>query len=260
MRMSQRLKTYDGYLIDLDGTMYLGTEKIKEAAPFVRALRQAEIPYLFVTNNSSMEPREIADVLDKHHIPATEDHIFTSSMATASFIKEHHHEARCYVIGEQGLVQALQQEGIAQTTAHPSHVVVGIDRALTYEKLAQACVAIRGGAMFIATNQDAAIPTERGLLPGNGAITAAIRESTGVEPNWIGKPSSIIMKQALERLGVGNDVIMIGDNYATDIMAGMQAGIDTLLVCTGVTDKQEVNDLPVQPTYVIDNLAQWHVP
>ncbi|HLR14651.1 MAG TPA: TIGR01457 family HAD-type hydrolase [Bacillota bacterium] len=251
------MKQYDGYLIDLDGTMYLGNESIESAAPFIQALLEANIPYLFVTNNSSKSPIELVHILQKHGIHATEKHIFTSSMATANYIEDMHSRASAFVIGEDGLKYALQEKGIEENRVDPTHVVIGIDRELTYDKLSQACLAIRKGATFVSTNSDAAIPTEEGLLPGNGAITAAVRTSTGVDPLFIGKPSAVIMEQAIEELGIGRNVVMVGDNYDTDIQAGIQAGIDTLLVCTGVTKREEALQSRDQPTYICNDLIEW---
>lgn len=251
------MKQYDGYLIDLDGTMYLGKESIEAAGPFIQYLSEVDIPYLFVTNNSSKRPMEIIHELQKHGIHATEEQIFTSSMATANHIEEMNRGSSAFVIGEDGLTYALQKKGIKEKSVDPTHVVIGIDRKLTYEKLSQACLAIRNGATFISTNSDAAIPTEKGLLPGNGAITAAVQTSTGVEPLFIGKPSAIIMEQAIEVLGVGRNVVMVGDNYDTDIQAGIQVGIDTLLVCTGVTKREYTPQLQVQPTHICNDLNEW---
>ena len=146
------------------------------------------------------------------------------------------------------------------TDEDPDYVVVGIDRTITYEKLAKACIAVRNGATFISTNGDIAIPTERGLLPGNGSLTAVITVSTEVEPIFIGKPESIIMEQALTQLGTSKEeTLMIGDNYRTDILAGIHAGIDTLLVHTGVTTKEHLETVEEQPVYTAQTLDEWRI-
>ncbi len=165
-----------------------------------------------------------------------------------------------YVIGEEGLLTALEEKGFQVTEENADFVVVGIDRDITYEKLAVACLAIRNGAIFISTNADIALPTERGFMPGNGAITTAIAVSTQTNPIYIGKPESIIMEQALKVLGTTKEeTIMVGDYYDTDILAGMNAGLDTLLVHTGVTTKELLSKYDRQPTYAIDTLDQWKV-
>ena len=140
---------------------------------------------------------------------------------------------------------------------NPDFVVVGLDRDITYEKLAKACLAVRNGATFISTNGDIAIPTERGLLPGNGSLTSVVAVSTGVDPIFIGKPESIIMEQALKVLGIEkNEALMVGDNYDTDILAGINAGMHTLLVHTGVTTVEKLTEYEVQPTQVVHNLTE----
>ncbi|MEW4192955.1 TIGR01457 family HAD-type hydrolase [Bacillus altitudinis] len=249
---------YKGYLIDLDGTMYKGTEKIEEAGQFVHKLNELNIPYLFVTNNSSRTPKQVAEKLVSFDIPATEEQVFTTSMATANYIAEQKKDASVYVIGEEGIQQAIEEKGLSFGQEDADFVVVGIDRGITYEKLAVGAIAIRQGAQFVSTNGDIAIPTERGLLPGNGSLTSVLTVTTTVQPTFIGKPESIIMEQAMRVLGTDvSETLMVGDNYDTDIMAGMNAGMDTLLVHTGVTTKELLLKYDKQPTYVIDSLSEW---
>jgi 4-nitrophenyl phosphatase len=254
------LKSYKGYLIDLDGTMYRGTELIEEAVDFVKTLREKKIPYLFVTNNSSRTPAQVAKKLRDFGIPAEENLVFTTSQATANYIYELKKDASVYVIGEEGIRTAIEEKGFRFGDEHADFVVVGIDRSITYEKLATACLAVRNGATFISTNGDIALPTERGLLPGNGAITSVITVSTQTKPIFIGKPESIIMEQALKVIGTKKEeTLMVGDNYDTDILAGINAGMDTLLVHTGVTTKEHLKRYEKQPTYVVDSLDQWEI-
>ncbi|MEN2768357.1 TIGR01457 family HAD-type hydrolase [Ornithinibacillus xuwenensis] len=253
------MKKYNGYLIDLDGTMYRGNEVIKEAPAFIKDLKARGIPYLFLTNNSSKTQDQVTDKLNKLGVEAHPEEVFTSSMATAKYLKQTSPNARCYVIGEVGLMEALHREGIHITDQEDCDaVVVGIDRNITYEKLAKACIAVRNGAAFFSTNSDNALPTERGLLPGNGAFTSVIAVSTGKQPTYIGKPEAIIVKEALTVLGTEvDDTILVGDNYNTDIRAGIQAGMDTLMVFTGVTPLEQLETLPIKPTYYINNLSEW---
>lgn len=254
------MKKYKGYLIDLDGTMYKGTERIEAASDFVKRLQTKQIPYLFVTNNSSRTPEQVAEKLRRFDIPADATLVFTSSQATAHYIYEQKKDASVYVIGEEGLHTALKEKGFRYAEEHADFVVMGIDREINYEKLAVACLAVRNGAQFISTNADVALPTERGLMPGNGAFTSVIAVSTQTPPIFIGKPESIIMEQALKVLGMDQkDTLMVGDNYDTDIMAGMNAGIDTLLVHTGVTTKDLLAGYGRKPDYVIDSLDQWEI-
>lgn len=254
------MKQYKGYLIDLDGTMYRGTERIEAASDFVKRLRDKKIPYLFVTNNSSRTPEQVAKKLCEFDIPAEKDLVFTTSMATANYIYNQKQDASVYVIGEEGIRTALHEKGFQLAGEHADFVVVGIDRELTYEKLAVACLAVRNGAQFVSTNGDIALPTERGFMPGNGSITAVIAVSTQTKPTFIGKPEKIIMEQALKVLGTDKEAtLMVGDYYDTDILAGMNAGMDTLLVHTGVTTKELLAGYDRQPTYAIDTLDQWKI-
>jgi 4-nitrophenyl phosphatase len=254
------MKQYKGYLIDLDGTMYRGKEVIKEAGDFVRRLKEKGLPYLFVTNNSSRRPEQVAEKLKTFGISAEKEQVFTTSMATAQFIADKKPGSTAYVIGEEGIRSALEEKGITLQEEKPDFVVVGIDRGINYEKLALACLGVRNGAAFISTNGDIAIPTERGLLPGNGSLTSVVTVSTQTQPIFIGKPESIIMEQALEVLGVSKEeTLMVGDNYDTDIKAGMNAGLDTLLVHTGVTTKEILKQMEEQPTYVINTLDEWDI-
>jgi len=252
------VQKYRAYLIDLDGTMYRGTERIEEAVDFVKALHEKKLPYLFVTNNSSRTPEQIADKLLSFDIPAKPEQVFTSSQAASNYIASENKEARIYMIGEEGLYHALQEKQFTFVDENPDYVIIGIDRNITYEKLAKGCLGIRNGAKFISTNADIAIPTERGLLPGNGALTSVLSVSTGVKPIFIGKPESIIMEQALKVIGAKKEeTLMIGDNYETDITAGIRAGIDTLLVHTGITTKEMLVRYKVQPTYSVHSLLEW---
>lgn len=252
------MKKYKGYLIDLDGTMYRGTERIEAASDFVKKLKEKGIPYLFVTNNSSRTPAQVAKKLVDFDIPASEDLVFTTSQATANYISEKNSKASVYVIGEEGITTALEEKGLKFAGEDADFVVVGIDRDINYEKLAVACLAVRNGATFISTNGDIAIPTERGLLPGNGSLTSVVAVSTQTKPIFIGKPESIIMEQALKVLGTAKEeTLMVGDYYDTDILAGINAGMDTLLVHTGVTTKELLKGYVKQPTYTVDTLDQW---
>lgn len=252
------MKKYKGYLIDLDGTMYRGSERIDAAADFVSRLDQHDIPYLFLTNNSSRTQEQISDKLQSMDIPSTPEHVFTSSIATAKFIKQKKNNARCFVIGEEGLHDALQREGHIVTDIDCDFVVIGIDHEINYDKLSKACIAVRGGAAFISTNSDVAIPTEKGLEPGNGALTSVVTVSTGKEPIFIGKPEEVIMEQALGTLGFSKDeTLMVGDNYHTDILAGINAGMETLMVFTGVTPYADYPLFAKKPTYYVHNLTEW---
>ncbi|GGM30228.1 haloacid dehalogenase [Paraliobacillus quinghaiensis] len=252
------MKSYQGFLIDLDGTVYKGTEKIDEAITFVKELEKRKLPYLFLTNNSTKHPRDVAEKLKEMDVPATTEQVFTTSMATATYISELKPGARVYAIGEEGLHFALEEQGLEIVTEDVDFVVMGLDRDITYEKLAIGALEIRKGATFVATNGDVALPSERGFLPGAGSLISVLSVTTGVEPKFIGKPEAIIVEQALEVLGTSKDeTVMIGDNYDTDILAGINAGIDSLLVHSGVTKKEDLAKIEIQPTHTMESLAEW---
>ncbi|WP_085522877.1 TIGR01457 family HAD-type hydrolase [Tuberibacillus sp. Marseille-P3662] len=252
------MKPYKAYLIDLDGTVYKGTEPINEAIDFVKTLHERGETYLFVTNNATRTKEQVSEKLVNMGAPATPDQVLTTSMAAAQYIQTRTPGASVYFIGEAGLETALIDAGLSFEEDVPDYVVIGLDRHVNYEKLAKASLAVRNGATFISTNPDEVILTERGFLPGNGAITSVVSSATHTDPIFIGKPEAIIVEQALEKLGVAkNEAIMIGDNYHTDILAGINAGVDTLMLHTGVTTREELTNVEEQPSYVMDSLSEW---
>lgn len=254
------MKTYRAYLLDLDGTLYRGKEVIPGAQEFVRWLQDSGRDFLYFTNNSSRTPEQVAEKLRAFGFPAEPEQVMTSSIATARFLQEQTNGKAysVYPIGEVGLLTALKEAGFRFDEQQPDAVVVGIDRDFHYDKMKKACLAIRRGARFIGTNGDKALPTEEGLLPGNGSLCAAIATATGVDPVFVGKPEPFMINYALERLGSEpEETLVVGDNLMTDIRAGAVSGVDTLLVYTGVTTREQVAASDVRPTYEVDNLMQW---
>ncbi len=253
------IMTYKGYLIDLDGTIYKGKDRIPEGEAFVHELQKRQIPYVFVTNNTTRTPQMVQTLLsEQFNIDTPIETIYTATLATIDYMNDMNRGKTAYVIGETGLKIAVQEAGYQEDTENPAYVVVGLDTDLTYEKLVTATLAIQKGAVFIGTNPDLNIPTERGLLPGAGTIIHLIEKATRVTPVIIGKPEAIIMNKSLDRLGVKREeAIVVGDNYLTDITAGIKNDIATLLVTTGFTKAEEVADLPIQPNHVLSSLAEW---
>ncbi|HFR3770149.1 TIGR01457 family HAD-type hydrolase [Streptococcus suis] len=251
--------TYKGYLIDLDGTIYKGTERIPAGERFVHELQERGIPYLFVTNNTTRRPEMVQTMLaENFNIETPLETIYTASLATVDYMNDLGREKTVYVIGEEGLKSAIYEAGYVENTENPAYVVVGLDWQVDYEKFATATLAIQKGATFIGTNPDLNIPTERGHLPGAGSLIALLKAATRVEPIFIGKPEAIIMDKALEILGTErSQTVMVGDNYLTDIRAGIDNGFPTLLVLTGFTKAEEVADLPITPTHVLSSLYEW---
>ncbi|GAB6689244.1 TIGR01457 family HAD-type hydrolase [Streptococcus uberis] len=252
---------YKGYLIDLDGTIYKGRERIPAGERFIQRLQEQEIPYLLVTNNTTRTPQMVQDMLaQQFNIQTPLENIYTATMATVDYMKDMNRGQTAYVIGETGLKSAISEAGYIEDKENPAYVVVGLDSQVTYDKLATATLAIAKGALFIGTNPDLNIPTERGLMPGAGSLVALLEAATRVKPVFIGKPNAIIMNKALDILQVErSEAIMVGDNYLTDIMAGIQNDIASLLVTTGFTKAEEVPNLPIQPDYVVASLDEWDI-
>ncbi|MGT2737687.1 TIGR01457 family HAD-type hydrolase [Streptococcus orisratti] len=251
---------YKGYLIDLDGTIYKGKSRIPAGERFIARLQERGIPYLLVTNNTTRTPEMVQNMLaSQFNVKTPLETIYTATMATVDYMNDMKRGKTAYVIGEKGLKDAIAQAGYQEDIEHPAYVVVGLDTDLTYEKLAIATLAIQKGAMFIGTNPDLNIPTERGLMPGAGSLINLLQSATRVESVIIGKPKAIIMNKSLDVLGVArHEAVMVGDNYLTDIMAGIKNDIATLLVTTGFTKPEEVPNLPVQPDHVLASLDEWN--
>lgn len=251
--------TYKGYLIDLDGTIYKGKDRIPAGEAFVHELQRRNIPYLFVTNNTTRTPETVQTMLaEQFNVETSIETIYTATLATVDYLNDKNLGKKVYVIGDVGLKQAIAEAGYIEDTDNPDYVVVGLDWEVDYEKLSIATLAIQKGAHFVGTNPDLNIPTERGLMPGAGSIITLIEVATRVKPVYIGKPNAIIIEKSVEHLGLPREeVIMVGDNYLTDIRAGIDNDIPTLLVTTGFTKPEEVPDLPIQPDYVLSSLAEW---
>lgn len=256
------MKKYAGYMIDLDGTIYRGKEKIPAAKRFIERLQEHDIPFLFVTNNSTQAPIKVVENLaNNFDIHVKEENVYTSALATADYIADLNKDKRSvYVIGEVGLKQAILDKGFHFEETNPDYVVVGLDYDVTYHKFELATLAIKRGAKFIGTNADTNLPNERGLVPGAGSVIALVECSTQQKATYIGKPETIIMEKALERLGLQKDeVVMVGDNYMTDIKAGINFGIDTMLVYTGVSTRELVRKQEIAPTIELGSLDEWKV-
>ncbi|HGM9432833.1 TPA: TIGR01457 family HAD-type hydrolase [Streptococcus pyogenes] len=252
---------YKGYLIDLDGTIYQGKNRIPAGERFIKRLQERGIPYLLVTNNTTRTPEMVQSMLaNQFHVETGIETIYTATMATVDYMNDMNRGKTAYVIGETGLKSAIAAAGYVEELENPAYVVVGLDSQVTYEMLAIATLAIQKGALFIGTNPDLNIPTERGLMPGAGALNALLEAATRVKPVFIGKPNVIIMNKSLEVLGIQrSEAVMVGDNYLTDIMAGIQNDIATILVTTGFTRPEEVPTLPIQPDHVLSSLDEWRL-
>ena len=216
-----------------------------------------------MTNNATRTPEEVVSYLwDICQIETTAEHVYTSGLAAVDYIARNHPESKTYVVGEAALIAQMEEARLELTrdVAQIDLVLQALDREATYESLTIASRAIRNGATFIVTNPDTNIPTEVGLVPGSGSLTAFLERSTQQDPLIIGKPYEHIMDGAVERLGFDkSEVAMIGDNYNTDILAGINYGMDTILTLTGFTQREDLENVHAQPSYIITNMNEWKV-
>jgi 4-nitrophenyl phosphatase len=247
-------------IIDMDGVLWRGDQPMSALLPFFDTLRRLGIRFILATNNASKSGDEYVAKLNAFGANVALDEILTSPQATASYLAQHSPDARVFVIGEPGLAIELRARGLGVVNDDPqsaTHVVVGWDRMLTYAKLAEACLLIRRGAVFVGTNPDVTYPSERGIVPGNGATLAALRASTDVEPIIIGKPQPEMMVQAMARMGgTQTDTAVIGDRLDTDILGGQNAGLTTLLVLSGVTSSDEAQAGHIRADYVFSDIGE----
>lgn len=254
------LRSIRNLLIDMDGVLYKGQQRLPGARRFLAHLRQEQVPYILATNNSTMTPEQYVAKLAGMDIEVTEGNILTSGQAAALYLsKIAPPMARVYAIGEDGLFSALDSQGFRVTDQDIQYVVVGMDRQLTYEKLRIATLAIRRGAAFIGTNPDTTLPTEDGLVPGNGANLAALEAATGLPPLIIGKPQPTLLNLAMKKLGLRREgTAIIGDRLETDILGGKNAGITTVLVLSGISQPEELEDSSYQPDLVFQSIGHFH--
>jgi NagD protein len=245
------------YIMDMDGVLVKGREMVPGADRFIRALEELGRGYLVLTNNPIYTPRDLAHRLQTSGLQIPVERLYTSAMATASFLNSQRPRATAFVIGESGLTQAIHDIGYVITDLRPDYVVLGETNVYNYEAVTKAVRLIAGGARFIATNPDVSGPTEAGIVPGCGAMAALIERASGKVPFFVGKPNPLMMRSALNYLDVhSEDTVMVGDRMDTDIVAGVESGLRTILVLSGVTREQDVERFPYRPTWVVPSVAE----
>ncbi len=248
-------------IIDMDGVLWRGEQPMPRLPEFFDTLRELSVRFVLATNNASRTGNQYVQRLLRFGAAVTEDEVLTSPQATAAWLAAHAPGARIFTIGEPGLSSELTRAGLTvlqpDDAQQATHVVVGIDREMNYGKLVEACLAIRAGATFVGTNPDVTFPSERGIVPGNGATLAALEVSTGVKPIIVGKPQPEMMVQALARMG-GNasNTAVLGDRLDTDILAGRNAGLPTILVLTGVSGRDEAEAGPIRPDFIFNDIGE----
>ncbi len=251
-----RLRAKKGFICDMDGVLYHGNRLLPGVEAFVDFLQRENKKYLFLTNSSERAPRELKQKLARMGITVSEDHFYTSALSTAAFLKAQCPGGSAYVIGEPGLVGALYDAGFTMNDVNPDYVVLGETRTYSYDKIEKAVSLVLKGAKLIGTNSDLTGPIENGIAPATRALMAPIALATGRTAYYLGKPNPLMMKHGLHLLGVTpEESAVIGDRMDTDIISGIESGIDTVLVLSGVTDIEEMKSFPYQPTYVLPGVG-----
>jgi len=244
------------WLIDMDGVLVREEHPIPGADRFIARLRERGLPFLVLTNNSIYTRRDLSARLAASGLEVPEDSIWTAALATARFLESQRPGGSAFVIGEAGLTTALHEAGYTMTERSPDYVVLGETRTYSFERITQAIRLVGDGARFIATNPDTTGPSPDGPLPATGSVAALISRATGVAPYFIGKPNPLMMRSALNAIEAHSETTaMVGDRMDTDVVAGLEAGMHTVLVLTGSTSRGEAERYPYRPSRIVDSVA-----
>ena len=250
------LRQKKGFICDMDGVIYHGNMLLPGVTEFVEFLKRENKNFLFLTNSSERAPRELQQKLERLGLDVDESHFYTSALATASFLRSQCPGGSAYVIGEPGLVGALYDAGFTMNEVNPDYVVLGETHAYSYEKIERAVALVRAGAKLIGTNPDLTGPIEGGIAPACKALMAPIEIATGRSAYFVGKPNPLMMRTGLRILGVhSEDAAMIGDRMDTDMVAGIETGLDTVLVLSGVTGRHDISKFPYRPRLVLNGVG-----
>ena len=245
------------YVIDMDGVLMRGAAPIPGAAEFIGRLEERGAKFLLLTNNSLFTPRDLRLRLENSGLKVPVESIYTSAMATAQFLDSQNPDGTAFVIGESGLTTALHQVGYTFTDTDPTYVVVGETTAYSFESISRAIRLIVAGARFVVTNPDVAGPSETGLIPAAGAVASLISSASGVRPYFVGKPNPLMMRSALNAIDAhSEDSVMIGDNMDTDMIMGIESGMETILVLSGVTSEEDVTRYSYGPSRIMESVAE----
>ncbi len=254
----ENLRNKKGFICDMDGVIYHGNQILPGVKEFVEWLYRENKQFLFLTNNSGKTPMELSQKLKNMGLDVDESHFYTSALATAKFLSKQSPNCKCYVIGEPGLYSALYNEGITISETDPDYVVVGEVFNYNYESVCKAVNLVRNGAKLIGTNSDVTGPTDNGnIIPACRALISPIEMATGKEAYFVGKPNPLMMRTGLNMLGVhSNEAVMIGDRMDTDIVVGIEGGLDTVLVLSGVTSKEDIDHYAYRPRLVLNGVGE----
>ena len=244
------------WLTDMDGVLVHEGHALPGAAELIKQWQDSGTPFLVLTNNSIYTPRDLAARLQATGLDIPEDRIWTSALATAAFLKKQKPVGSAFVLGEAGMTTALHEIGYVMTDQNPDYVVLGETRNFNFDSLTKAIRLINGGARFIATNPDATGPSAEGVLPATGSVAALITKATGREPYIVGKPNPMMFRSAMNKIEAHSESTgMIGDRMDTDVVAGIEAGLHTVLVLTGIADDNEISKYPFRPTEILNSVA-----
>jgi NagD protein len=249
-------KTIESWLTDMDGVLVHEGEPVPGAPEFVNRMKESGKPFLILTNNSIYTPRDLQARLYRMGFDVDENSIWTAALATAQFLADQRPGGTAYVIGEAGLTTAMHAAGYILTEFEPDYVVLGETRTYSFEAITKAIRLISAGSRFICTNPDATGPSNEGLLPAAGSVAAMISKATGVKPYFVGKPNPMMMRSALNAIGAHSETTaMIGDRMDTDVLCGLEAGLETILVMTGISSRMEAETYPYRPSRIINSVA-----
>jgi len=244
------------WLMDMDGVLVREEHAIPGAAEFLTRLQELGTPFLVLTNNSMYTRRDLTARLRRSGIEIPEEAIWTSALATDGFLNDQRPGGSAFVVGEAGLTTALHEQGYTLTGNDPDYVVLGETRTYSFERITRAIRLVAGGARFIATNPDNIGPTPDGPLPATGSVAALVSRATGVDPYYVGKPNPLMMRSALNAIDAHSETTaMIGDRMDTDVVSGLEAGLEAILVLTGVTSRVEAERHPYRPSRIVDSVA-----
>jgi NagD protein len=257
MKDVSQIRAKKAFIIDMDGVIYHGNRLLKGVAKFVEWLTANNKSFLFLTNSSDRSPLELAQKLSRLGIMVDPEHFYTSALATAEFLASQHPGGSVYVIGEPGLIQALYDAGFTMNNVNPDYVVVGEGRGYSLEALERAVNLILRGARLIGTNPDLSGPVEGGIVPACGALVAPIELAAKAKAYFVGKPNPLMMRHGMRRLNANReDTVIIGDRMDTDIVAGVESDIETVLVLSGVTALEDVPGYPYQPKHILEGVFE----
>ena len=252
----EAIKSKIGFICDMDGVIYHGNRILEGVPEFINWMQQNNKKFVFLTNSPERTPHELSMKLERMGLSVSPDHFYTSAMATASFLASQKPDATAYVIGEAALTKALYDKGIYMNDVNPDYVVVGETSTYSFEKIEKAVNLVRNGAKLIGANPDITGPTEKGIMPATGALISPIEIATGKKAYFVGKPNPLMLRHGLKKLDChSQDIAFVGDRMDTDIIAGIESNVDTVLVLSGVTAMEDIDRYPYRPKYILNGVG-----